>query len=502
MVLMREWMRHAMGSWRRPIGVPAEGSLEAEWKNALRVPRTPRWVTALLLVACLGMLLIPEVREAIGSVVEARRVFVSNRYLPTPESMEHFRKEAIRTQDPQLLALTALLSEDPKERFALAEKAAGLDPSLTWIYFEVHHESTANESASVDRVKRLQKWDQDNAVAWLASADVIFEQDRDLWIKGGHGYDLSMAQPQFEQNSAWMAAMERAFAAPRYDSYTGRVFELYRTVASRYKFREPVILLNLLTKSALPNLEAIMMYSKAELERAESLERDGNRAEAAGLYWRLAAFGEEMQGSAHTQIEQLIGVVVEKGAYERLQPLLRAAGNTDEAAIVQRGLETLKSAREYNPGRWRLRFANSWTGLSLLILNVGVFICVAAMLFGFFFLYFGNTEGSAKASGLLLSSIIVDCCPVLLILVLAGLFAAYHPIAREYDVYLSTPQGVRDFEGLVHSLEVPYYALEVFPGGVLEAAVHFWTAMTGALFLIAAYVLFRGKLSRRVEKQA
>jgi hypothetical protein len=69
-------------------------------------------------------------------------------------------------------------------------------------------------------------------------------------------------------------------------------------------------------------------------------------------------------------------------------------------------------------------------------------------------------------------------------------------------MYLSAPPGVADFRGLMDSLAVPYYAVDVFPGGVLQATVHFWTATTGALFLTAAYVLFRGKLSRHADKQA
>lgn len=501
MVLMREWWRHTMGSWKRPIGVPAGGPLEAEWKNAPRVPRTPRWLTAILLLACLGMLLVPEVREAMGSVVDAWRVFLSNRYLPSPRSTEHIRKEAVRTQDPQLLALTALLSQDSKERREFADKAVHLDPSLTWIYFEIYHDGKADKDAALEAAKQLQKRDPDNAVAWLASADVIFDQVGDAWTKGGHGYDFSMAQPQIEQNPAWMAAMDRAFDAPRYDSYTGHVFELYRRAAERYKLREPVVLLNLLSNSAIPSLLAIRMYSTAQFDRAAIAEQAGNRAEAARLYWRVAAFGEEMRGPGRTEIEQLIGDAVEKGAYERLQPLLKMSGNADEAAMTQRALEGVKAEREYNPGRWRLRFENSWSGLTLFILTACAFICATALLFGLCFLYFAKRERAPVRWGFSLSSIIVDSCPVLLVLVLGGLFATYHPIAQLYDAYLSAPQGVSDFRGLIESLGVPYYALEVFPSGRLEAAVHFWTATTGALFLIATYILFRGKLSRRAEKQ-
>ena len=92
MVLIREWMRHAMGSWKRPIGVPSGGSLEAEWKNAPRLPRTPRIVTAMLLLACVGCFWFPEVREALGSVVGAWRNFASERYLPDSRHPRAFER--------------------------------------------------------------------------------------------------------------------------------------------------------------------------------------------------------------------------------------------------------------------------------------------------------------------------------------------------------------------------------------------------------------------------
>ena len=496
MVLMREWWRHAMGSWKRPIGVPAGGPLEAEWRNAPRVPRTPRWVTALLLLACVGMVLVPEVREAVGSVVGAWRMFASQRYLPTPRSIEHFRKEASRTQDPQLLAFTAMLSNDQKERHELADTAVRLDPSLIWIYYEIYQDSSADDGAALEAKKRLQKWDSDNAVPWVAIADAISAETRNASVKGGHGYDTSWAQQQLEQNPAWMEAMDRAFDAPRYDAYTGRVFDLYRTVAQRYKFRDPATALNLLNMSAIPNLMDIRMYRTAQFDRAAVAERAGNRAEAARLYWRVAVFGEEMRGAGQSVIERLIGVALQKDSYGKLQPLLNSAANAGEASLIRRELQTMEASvnqlRFDIPG-WQFR--KRWTSLTLHALTAIVFLLGVTILFALGFLVFKPGRPHAKGGGI--SCLIIDYGPVLLVLSLVALAATYYPVSRTYDLYLSAQGTISDLPGLLDSLEVPYAIEGLFWGTRIDLAVQFWIATIGILSLIAVYILFRGKLSRR-----
>lgn len=495
MVLMREWLRRAVGSWKRPLGVPAGGPLEAEWKNAPRVPRTPRWVTALLLVASIGILLLPEVREAMGSVVDVWRAFASQRYyLAIPSSIGHFRKEASRTQDPQLLAFTAMLSEDQKERSELADKAVALDPSLTWIYFEVYRDSMADEVATLEAAKRLRKWDTDNAVAWLAAADAIFAEKRNASVKEGHGYDISWAQQQLEENPAWMEAMGRAFDAPRYDAYTGRVFDLYRTVAKRYKFRDPATALSLLSWSAIPNLLALRMYKTALFDRAAGLEREGNRMDAARLYWRVAVFGEEMRGAGRAEIEQLIGVALQKDAYGRLQPLLKASTNADEASLIRRELQTMEASvnqlRLSTPG-WQ----GSWFGSLILHVLAASALLLAVMIAFAFGLLLKRAKPTAKGGGI--SCLIFDYCPVLLVFTLAALGAAYYPISRTFDLYLSAQGTISDFRGLLDSLEVPYAMEELLREGRIDFAVQFWIATIGILSLIAVYILFRDKFTRR-----
>ncbi len=137
MLLIREWLRHALGSWKRPIGVPAGGPLESEWKNSPRVPRTPRIVTAMLLLACAGMLLVPEVREAFRACgCGAWRNSVAGRSISTDQRRsETCERRPAERSDPQLLALAACFPRTTRRDCACRDEPCGRS-SLTWILFE------------------------------------------------------------------------------------------------------------------------------------------------------------------------------------------------------------------------------------------------------------------------------------------------------------------------------------------------------------------------------
>ena len=298
--------------------------------------------------------------------------------------------------------------------------------------------------------------------------------------------------------------MDRAFDAPRYDAYSGRVFDPYRTVAERYKVREPEIVLDLLITSAIPNLQALRMYSTAQFDRAAIAERAGNRAEAARLYWRVAVFGEKWDRATRNRTSHR-GRASEI-PYEKLQRLLQTAANADEA-LIRHELQTMEASvnqlRYDDPGARGLWFGRKWTSLVLHALAVFGLLLAVAMAFAFGFFVFKQRNVEAKGGGASLSCLIIDYGPVLLVLTLAALAATYYPVARTYDLYLSAQGGISDFRGLVDSLTIPYAVEELLSGGGIDVASQFWLATTGVLFLIAVYILFRGKLGRReAEKQA
>ena len=134
MLLTRERFKSFFRSLTRPVGIPAGGNLELFAKQSARVPRTPRIVTIAFLLASCAILLHPEVRTAVRSIVRG--------YINPKEdtsrwsSVRQLRKDAEISQDPKLFALLSLLSDDDAHRSRLADRAIALDPSLTWIDYE------------------------------------------------------------------------------------------------------------------------------------------------------------------------------------------------------------------------------------------------------------------------------------------------------------------------------------------------------------------------------
>ena len=134
MLLTRERFKSFFRSLTRPVGIPAGGNLELFAKQSARIPRTPRVVTILFLLASFAILLHPEVRAAVRSAV---RGYVNPKEDTSRwSSVRQLRKEAENTRDPKLFALLSLLATNDDDRSRLADQTIALDPSLTWIDYE------------------------------------------------------------------------------------------------------------------------------------------------------------------------------------------------------------------------------------------------------------------------------------------------------------------------------------------------------------------------------
>ena len=107
----------------------------------------------------------------------------------------------------------------------------------------------------------------------------------------------------------------------------------------------------------IPNLTNVRDYADLLQEKlvGES-EQAGRQNEARSYYWTVAHFGERVQPGSATEIERLIAAALQAKAYERLLPLLRRLGESDEAATVEfasqqarRSMTADRAPREYPP---------------------------------------------------------------------------------------------------------------------------------------------------------
>jgi hypothetical protein len=502
-MLVREWLREALGSWRRPVGV-AEGSpLAALASQASRVPRTPRFLTALLLCASLGILLIPDSREAMKGTFQPWLGPLRS------QDLQRFRQAAERHHDPEAMAIVAMLSPDPAERIPMADRAVKLDPSLTWIYADV---PTAEEPSMLDSqpmpprwIARLENWDPDNAFVHMLGAQQRLLRLEDSWQKSGYRGDyLEEAKKRLPEDPAWSAAMESAFEAPKYDSYFPRKFDAYRNVVRRYGIRDLRVALILVTRSPLPfpiptrNAE---IYSDVLLERAAAAEKSGRYREAIELSWQPVQASQHMAEQCHTDFEKLAWAQIERSSLARLEPLLAKTGQAREATFVRYRLSALQTdSYPSSPVRDWAWSENGWEGFAIRGLTLGLLLLTAAFLAGCAVLLFrGRYAAEQRGLGSALASAAVDYCPLLLLLDALGLFIAYRPVALMYERFMNWTLPVYDFRGLVHALFTPYE----WPDGIDRLCqeylvpYNYWMAAIIGLSILAAYIVFRGTLGRR-----
>lgn len=499
MVLMREWMRHAMGSWKRPIGVPVGGPLETEWKNAPRVPRTPRWVTAVLLVASACLLVTPDGRNGIISGLRAWRQYEP--WFQDQAFLAKLRAEANRHRDPQLLAVIAIMSDDNDEKVRDADEAVQADPSLTWIYSKIR----LNEKPCCilppltieSGLAALEKWDPDNAVPRFLTADEIYGRIEKDWISH-HERDSFYFHPNSVwRDPAWRAAMDFAYLAPKFDSYNARALELYHAVSARYDINEPEFAASFLRQSAfLSGLRnaGVDVY----FEEAEEAERSGHLDAAASLYWKPVLFDEQVLSQDHSDDWWVIQkVVTERDAFQRLEPLLVKMGRTDEARIVQYRLAGAQAAIEDHYGWWWWNRRDGWAGLEVRSLSPIILLLGAAIGAGIGVLFpKRHKETEPSGFGVAAACAAIDLCPVLLLIASAALFVVYRPISLTYQHAISFPWNGNTLQDIFYAANAPYgipLPLGEFSAMYLDA-YHFWMAAIVALSMLAVYIIFRRTL--------
>lgn len=510
MLLTRAWWNHLMRSWMRPAGVPEGGPLAELAKNATRVPRTPRFVTAILLLASLALLFVPDVRDGIKATFNAWSYYGWWAGANDHATVARLRQVGEQNHNAQALGVVALLAEDHTERMQVADKAVALDPSLTWIYAYVRTTdgvgSCCNGPTPAAWLDRLQKWDPDNAVPRLLVADQGWLRFDEEWQKSGYrgAYEVESLK-YLQQDKSWLAAMESAFQAPKYDHYYSRVFDLYRTVAQRYGIRdmattEAILQSNFRARAGTGGAD---IYAKFLAERAGAAERAGNYKEAEELYRRPVEFSERMAGQTHTNGERDNWERIEGDSLRRLQLLLAKTGRSDEAALVGFKADALQTNRiAWGPERDWSWDENGWEGFMIRSFTGAILVLAVLSLASLAYLFLRRrTAAEARGFGLTLASLAVDFCPLLLLFACAGLYVAYRPIALIYDQYMTWPYPVYDFRALSHALYTPHESPEGIGRIFYDylTPVHMWMMLIVGLSMLAFYILFRGTLRRRVK---
>jgi len=298
-----------LGSLLRPIGVGAEERID-ELSGGPR-PRTPRVVVALLFALFAWLLGQPETRAIFRSVTQAYTDGWNPARWPEVRRLESL---AEKSRDPQLLAFASLLTPDEPQRLALADTAIRADASLTWIDYEsAYYDARREHVLSRERVDRLVAADPGNAALYLVRAEYLSSP----YSPGAGG--TAAWESRASRDGDWLAAMERAFDAPRYDPYDRKLFELAQQVMARYSVNDPRILASLLGRRPLDPYPAIRAYAKVLVGRASDLGRKGATDMAAAECAKALEFAKRLRAGGFFNLETWVANDIESLAYAGLE---------------------------------------------------------------------------------------------------------------------------------------------------------------------------------------
>jgi hypothetical protein len=415
--------------------------------------RRTRFVSLLFLVWAIAFFFIPDFRQSFRAPLIGAgnwSWFVVGGRLPE-KMLEQTAKLAEQGRDGRTLAFVALRYPIGAEGARLADEAVALDPQYTWIYYSLidRYREKANRVSDQWSAK-LQAWDPDNAIPYLVAAEGISYKKRDKWPNPVHIEALA-------NETEWRQAMQKAFTAPRYDSYAMRRFNLERSWLIEHRLARADILVLSVAGYPIPNLLNIRNYERLLVKLGKDAEEAKKLPEALNAYWTVAHFAERMQLLGMDPFEKLVAAGVQFDAYDRLVPLLRQMNRTDEAATVDYARAQLHQQVAASMGRDPLAQSSNYNW-AVLMVNLFAGLTVIFGLFTLLTVAYVNAKRWVRPEqrGRIFQFLTVaeNYMPILFFLACLGLYISYYPFAQNFHYYLTA-------SGDIHNLEPLWY--NVYP---------------------------------------
>jgi hypothetical protein len=499
--------RSVLSSAWRWMKLPAGSSLSGgvNWpKGPSLLPKRPRVFTAAVLGAVALLLALPEGREAIRTVRASWQEYRQSD--SDARKLEELAARAKKEKDASTLAFVALGTRDPKRAEALTEQAVALDPQLVWIYGSKNHSWPNFDSPKAEWLAQLQAADPDNAVAYLLPADALDPLRTRPFYRRGIPKDAEFAVA--ESDSKWMALMERAYGAPRYDSYFQRHYQLTRTVWNREKNLSPVIVFSGLWSHAIPDLGNLDLFADVKMHEAQKARTAGDLKRAESLLGELDAFGIRMADGSGTKIEKLIAWRLSERADKELAGLYSSWGKTQEERRVTLRIEQIDASfRALRPGDDSADHARAQTfrregmvvqGFGTLAVLAGLAALAGVLMLELWPRKIRDTKTIWRRGACLAA----NYAPTILLVACGVFLVSFLPFQRAFEAYRASTYSLLNEEGLMDPMwglmEIPRYLTGV------NFAVSLWMIVTIALSTLLLFVLARGfyRMRRTAAKSA
>jgi hypothetical protein len=463
-----------------------------------QIPPPLPWKLVLVCLVISGALLfVPDLRQGLSVIFSSWR----DEFKPTDETAlwEKIGRDAESKGDAAAMAVAAMRLPDPEgnrfdEAVRLAEHAVAQDPSLTWTYYFLalrRGDSRFQGSPHPEITQRLQNWDPQNAIGYLAQADKIaqtHEHDPQWRGRGSKEEKISHIRGR---DPRWIEVMGRAFAAPVYDTYFARRLDFDLQVMQRLGVIDPQFATRAyFSADVLPSILNWREYADLRLAQGEEAERAGKWENAAGEYWAVAQFGQRvcLGHKGEVDVELVIARDLQERSFKHLQPVLLKLGRAQEAQGVAYAAQLQHAENEEmrthdNSEMRRLLTFSLASGLIVhfcAILSATSLLLIAVALFTFAvkrapskFVRFGLTYA-----------------PLVLVLSCTGLLCAYHPYAAYYKSYLANPSA-QDHESILNVLLVSGVPRYVHSEISADGHVYFWWAIIATGSAIAVLLASR-----------
>jgi hypothetical protein len=458
--------------------------------------RKTRFMSLLFLVWSIAFFLLPDFRQALQVpffIFGGGDNFVAGR-IPA----EKLREATQHKPDARTFAFAALHAPTTQEALQWADQAVATDPGFTWIYLSLINPALNEKQNPPDvhaLVARLEKWDPDNAVPYLFDAEEIATRKKIAF------YPEPAVLDAVAKETEWCQAMQKAFAAPRYDSYYSHRFDLERSWLRQNHLDKPAIVLVSVAGYPIPNLLNIRAYTNLLVDKYGKEEEDAKHLpQALSYYWTAEHMAERMHAQGSSLIEKLMGLAVQKVAGKRLIPALRQAGQTDAAATLEVTQQQFDQLRATLAGRDPLAQSANYTWSALTVDVLAGLVAVFGVLTGICLIYVNAKRWlrpGVRGQIFQLLTVAENYMPILLFMVCVALYLSYYPYALNFHHYMTASGEIQDFEPLFYNV-LPYYS---GPLGHTALPIgnpfrpYAWYALGGLVLVLLAAAALRRRTS-------
>lgn len=453
--------------------------------------RKTRFMSVLFLVLSAAFFFVPQFRQAFSLPIMMMALESSSgsKYALFPNSqLQQWAREGEAQRDARALAFVALRLPDAAERARLADLAVSMDPKLGWVYISMISIAGNRKSPqTLAWAKKLQQFDPENALGYLQEAEYLRENNPMLTRSSAPGL------PNWDEwlkLTEWRAAMGKAYAAPRYDGYSLRRFDLERRFMRERGVATPVRVLFSMASYPIPNLLNIRQYAVLMVSKVgKDAEKAGKTKEALAHYWTVLHFGERMHLGAGSLIEQLIATAVQNIASSPLESLLRSSGQPEAAATLNYAAAESQRRSGARRGKDALALSTNYVWNALMVNIFLALVMIFSALTVIAVLYVNlkrwiRTRQHGKTYDTV--TIAENYLPVLLFAFCVGLYISYYPYARNFHYYMNATGEMHDLESVFsHTISLPH----IIPGQQIPLGNPFvpyvWYALAGFVLVLA-----------------